>query len=404
MLFKYKGIDALGNEVSSKIEAASIAEVKSKLKSKKIIYTSIDESSSAKLSDYFKLSSKIKVSELSNISRDLSIYLKSGVSLLNSLKLISNQYKTNRKFAPFFETVITLVDEGKSFYQALEDQKSIKLPEFFKQSIKISENGGMLDIVLLELSIYLKEQDRINKQITSALAYPAFIFLVSVLMVGFMLSFIVPKVTAIFEQYDQKLPTITTIVIDTGEFFSNHYQMVLFAFALILLVSIYLYKTSLRFRYGVDLFKLKIPFFKKIIEFSELSRFSYINAILLRSGIPMVQSVKLGSDILKNEVLKKLFLDASLKVVEGEKLSNILQNNKIYKIDTAFIQAVAIGEETSEVSSILQNLSELYNESNKDKISIFLSLLEPIVMLLVGSIVGFIVLAMLLPIFSLSFG
>lgn len=404
MLFKYKGIDAQGKEISSKLEASSLQEAKSKLKSKKIIYTSIDESRSAKLSDYFKLSSKIKVAELSNISRDLSIYLKSGVSLLNSLKLISNQYKKNRKFAPFFETVITLVDEGKSFYQALEDQKSIKLPEFFKQSIKISENGGMLDIVLLELSIYLKEQDRINKQITSALAYPAFIFLVSVLMVGFMLSFIVPKVTSIFEQYDQKLPTITTIVIDTGDFFSKHYSIVLLIFTLILLLCIYLYKRSLRFRYSIDLFKLKIPFFKKIIEFSELSRFSYINAILLRSGIPMVQSVKLGSDILKNEVLKKLFLDASQKVVEGEKLSNILQNNKIYKIDTAFIQAVAIGEETSEVSSILQNLSELYNESNKDKISIFLSLLEPIVMLFVGGIVGFIVLAMLLPIFSLSFG
>lgn len=405
MLFKYKGLDSLGKNVSSKIEASSIQDAKSKLKSKKILYTEIKEvNSNIKLTNLLKLNTKIKTIELSNISRDLSIYLRSGISLLNSLKLISNQYKTNKKISTFFETTITLVDEGKSFYQALEIQNSITLPKFYKQSIKISENGGMLDSVLLELSIYLKEQDKINKQISSALAYPSFILVVSIFMVGFMLSFIVPKVTAIFEQYDQELPTITTIVITAGDFFANYYELLLILIVISSILFIYFYKKVESFRYLMHSFFLKIPFLKKLLEFSELSRFSYINAILIKSGIPVVQSIKLGAEILKNDVLKKVFLDASQKVVEGEKLSNILQTNKTYKIDTAFIQAIAIGEETSEVSSILQNLSELYNESNKDKIAIFLSLLEPFMMLIVGSLIGFIVLAMLLPIFSMNFG
>ena len=149
---------------------------------------------------------------------------------------------------------------------------------------------------------------------------------------------------------------------------------------------------------------LKIPFFGNLIEVSELSRFSYMNAILIRSGIPVVQAFKLGSNILKNSVIKKLFSDASLKVVEGEKLSKILENSDIYKIDISFIQAVAIGEQTSELSKILQNLAQLYSNQNKDKIGVFLTLLEPMFMLIVGGIIGFIVLAMLLPIFSMSLG
>jgi len=128
-----------------------------------------------------------------------------------------------------------------------------------------------------------------------------------------------------------------------------------------------------------------------------------MNSILIKSGVPVVQAFKLGSNILKNSVIKNLFLSASKKVVEGEKLSTILDNSKIYKIDIAFIQAVAIGEETSQLSAILQNLAELYSTKNKDKIGIFLTLLEPMFMLIVGGLIGFIVIAMLLPIFSMSF-
>jgi len=129
-----------------------------------------------------------------------------------------------------------------------------------------------------------------------------------------------------------------------------------------------------------------------------------MNAILIKSGVPVVQSFKLSSNILKNSVIRKLFLTASAKVVEGERLSKILDNNTIYKIDVAFIQAIAIGEETSQLNDILQNLAQLYTTQNKDKIGIFLTLLEPMFMLIVGGVIGFIVVAMLLPIFSMSLG
>jgi len=129
-----------------------------------------------------------------------------------------------------------------------------------------------------------------------------------------------------------------------------------------------------------------------------------MNSILIKSGIPIVQSINLSANILKNTVIKKVFVESSKSVVEGKKLSTLLYNNKIYKIDESFIHSVAIGEDTSRLSEILNNLAQLYNEANKDKTDMFLSLLEPIFMLFVGVVIGFIVIAMLLPIFSMNLG
>jgi len=404
MLFKYKGFDSSGKKVKSTIEASTLKEAKSKLKHKKIIYTEIKENNfSINKSLKFRKMHKIDPLILSVLSRDLSIYLKAGISLLNAIKLINERYKKDKKLGPFFESLVTFLDEGKNFYTSLTLQKSIVLPEFYLQSIRISEDGGILQSVLVELSNYLKEQDIINKQVKSALAYPMFILAVSVLMVGFMLSFIVPKITAIFDQYDQALPPITAFVITAGDFVNDYYPIIFIAFFASVFSFSYMMKKSYKFKYWIDTILLKIPFINSLIELGDLSRFAYMNSILIKSGIPIVQSFKLGANILNNAVIQKLFKDASLKVVEGEKMSKILDRSTIYSVDVAFIQAIAIGEETSQLSEILENLSELYQTSNKDKIGVFLSLLEPTFMLIVGSIIGFIVVAMLLPIFTMNF-
>jgi len=319
------------------------------------------------------------------------------------LKLAKNQYEQNRKLSAFLSSLITLLDEGKSFFQALESQSIIELPDFYKQSIKVSENSGILQEVLLELSIFLKEQSRINKQIQNAFAYPSFIIVVSLFMVAFMITFVVPKITGIFEQLGQELPGITKFVIALGDFFT-HYWMPLAILLVIVITSFgLLMKYNTRFKYIIDLLMLKAPFFGNIVQSSELGRFSYISSVLIRSGIPFVQTVNLSANILKNSVLKQKFLYAAERVVEGSKFSNSLIKEG-YQVDRSFVQAIALGEETSEVSTILNNLSDLYFEENRDKISLFLSMLEPALMLIVGGVIGFIVSAMLLPIFSMNIG
>ena len=144
-----------------------------------------------------------------------------------------------------------------------------------------------------------------------------------------------------------------------------------------------------------------MPLFGEIAEKSELARFAYMASLLTRSGVPFVQTINLSANILNNKVIKELFVSASKKVVEGKLLSSALNQSQT-KIDNSFVQAIALGEETSQLENVLSNVSELYFEENRDKISLLLTLLEPALMLFVGGSIGFIVAAMLLPIFSMS--
>lgn len=404
MIFKYNGIEKNGKKTKGTLEALDIDDAKKRLRAKQIFYTSIHEETPSLL-DKLAFSRKYKLSnaELSTLSRDLSMYLKAGISILNALRLASNQYSQNKKMKSFIDAVTTLLDEGKSFYQAIDTQSIIELPLFYKQSVKVSENSGILQDVLLELAKFLKDQDRIFKQVQNAFAYPAFIIVVSLFAVTFMLSYVVPKITSIFAQMKQELPPITKFVVTVGNFISAQWLPLLLLLVLGIASFALLLKFSPRFKFMRDYAMLKMPFFGPITQVSELARFCYISSILLRSGVPFVQTVNLAAKILNNTVLRDTFEQASQKVVEGSKFSNALMKSS-YAIEKSFIQAIALGEETSEVPIILNNLSELYFEDNKDKIALFLSMLEPALMLVVGGIIGFIISAMLLPIFSMNIG
>lgn len=404
MIFKFKGIDLNGRKVSEKIEAISLEEAKSKLKSQKIIYQSISEDSPAFYENFdFSRKYKIPPKELAGLSRELSMYIRSGITIVSALKIVQTHYTKQPKMKLFLTTISTHLDEGKNFYTALDMQSVVELPEFFKQSIKVSESSGILDEVLLELARFLKEQDRINKEIKGAFAYPSFMIIISLLMISFMLAFVVPQITGIFESMDQELPKPTQVVIAMGDFFNNHFTKILGIMFVSVVAFMFFMKKSYHFAYIVHKFILTLPLFGDVAMKSELARFSYIASLLTRSGVPFVQTINLSANILNNLVLKELFSGAAKKVVEGKLLSSALNSSKT-KIDHAFIQSIALGEETSQVENVLTNVSELYFEENRDKISMLLTLLEPALMLFVGGSIGFIVAAMLLPIFSMSVG
>ena len=220
MIFKYKGINTEGKKVSDRVEATSIDEAKSKLKANGIIYQTLSEEQPA-FYEKFDFNSKYKIppKELASLSRELSMYIRSGISIVAALKIVQTHYEKNKKMKLFLSTVSTHLDEGQNFYTALEAQTIVELPPFFKESIKVSESGGILDEVLMELSRFLKEQDRIHKEIKGAFAYPSFMIIISLVMIAFMLTFVVPQITGIFESMDQELPASTQFVIAAGEFF-----------------------------------------------------------------------------------------------------------------------------------------------------------------------------------------
>ncbi len=402
MIFAYKGITPEGKKVRDKVEASSLEEAKSKLKAQRIIYQYVEEEGPGLFDGVdFRRKYRISPKELAQLSRELAMYIRSGITIVSALKIVQTHYAHNKKLSLFLKTVSTHLDEGKNFFTALDSQSVVILPEFFKQSIKVSESSGILDDVLLELSRFLKEQERVVKEVQSAMVYPMVMLVFSLVVVGAMLTFVVPQITGIFANMGQELPAATRFVIGAGNFFNDNYTIILvIAVAAVAFFSVML-KLNSAFRYGVHKMILKVPIFGTIALRSELARFAYIGSLLVRSGVPFVQTIKLSANILNNSVLKRLFGNAAEKVVEGKRLSSALQESPI-KIDDAFIQAIALGEETSQIEPVLVNISELYFEDNRDRIGMLLSLLEPMLMIFVGGVIGFIVAAMLLPIFSMS--
>jgi general secretion pathway protein F/type IV pilus assembly protein PilC len=217
-----------------------------------------------------------------------------------------------------------------------------------------------------------------------------------------MLSIVVPKITGLFIQLGQELPKLTKIVINAGKFVQNYWIDMIIITLLVAVIFSYLYKNIYKFAFFIDKLLLKLPLFGKIIQTSELAKFSYMVSVLLNSGVTFVQSIKLSSNTIKNRVLSDIFSKASDEIVKGKKLSSAIAKQHI-KIDKVFMQSISLGEETSQIKEVLESLSEFYTEENKDKLEKMISLLEPVLMLVVGAIVGVIISAMLLPIFSINF-
>ena len=402
MLFKYKGFDKSGAKLKGTISANNIEEASIKLKSQGIYYESLKEAKEFSLQGLNKR--EIPTELLASFSKELSSYLGSGMTILTAIKLMENQHLGEKKYLLFLNNLKTMIDEGKSLYQALQAQDIYTLPEFYMQSLNVAAQGGKMQEVLTNMAEFFMSQYKIKKQIKGAMVYPTIIFIVAIAMTSFLIAFVVPKITEIFEDTNQALPPITQFVLHLSDFLTTNYQYLIIG----TILSIILYKISYHksqiFHTFIDGIKLKTPILGMLIQNHELGRFSYILALMLDSGVAYAQAVNLAVSSFSNYKFKAMFQQASQKVVEGNKLSHALYKTKGVKLKSNFLQTLALGEESSNVASVMGNLSELYAEENEQGIDRLLKMVEPVMMLLIGGIVGVIVMAMLLPIFSMSLG
>ncbi len=402
MLYKYRGITKNGKSVSGTIEASKEEEAKQKLKAKGIFYKEITPTKEIS----FKNFSQREMSGplLSSFAKELSSYLNSGMAILTAIRLIEDQHQNEKKYASFLASLRTMIEEGKSLYHALNSQSVYAMPDFFLQSINVAGQSGKMVPVLIQMGDFFSTQAKIKKQVGNALAYPMFIFIVAIGMVGFLITFVVPKITGIFKDTGQELPEITQFVLSISDFLSSHYIGLIVGFIGSIIAFKLAYNYIYPFKKAYDSLVLKIPIIGDLIQNHELGRFSYILSLMLSSGVSYAHAVKLATSTFGNSAFKDSFEEASVKVIEGNKLSHALQRGKGTKPKRNFMQALALGEESSEVAQILSNIASLYREENDDRLKLLLSLLEPFMMLFIGGVVGIIVSAMLLPIFSMNLG
>ncbi len=402
MLFKYSGMTKQGKSTKGSIEASSMDEAKQKLKGQGVFYKEISETAQITMKNFSKR--EMPGPLLSSFAKELSSYLNSGMAVLTAIKLIQGQHEKEKKYASFLSSIRTMIEEGKSLYHALGSQSVYSMPDFFLQSINVAGQSGKMVPVLIEMGSFFSSQAKVKKQVGNAMAYPLFIFIIAILMTGFLIGSVVPKITGIFKDTGQELPGVTQFVLGISDFLIANWGIMIFTFIAFVVAFKSAYKYSRGFKRSYDKFMLKVPVIGELIQNHELGRFSYILGLMLNSGVSYAHAVKLATTTFANAAMRESFEVAADRVIEGNKLSHALQRGKGILPKRNFMQALALGEESSEVASILSNVAELYQEENEDKLKLLLSLLEPFMMLFIGGVVALIVMAMLLPIFSMNLG
>lgn len=402
MLFKYKGFDKTGKKRKGTVTASSVEEAGQKLRNQGIYHEGLTPTKEFSIEAFSKRQMPGEL--LATFSKELSSYLNSGMTILTAIKLLENQHEGEKRYVSFLNSIKTMIDEGKSLFNALNSQKVYAMPDFYLQSLNVAGQSGKMVEVLTNMGNFFSAQNKVRKQVKGAMTYPAIIFTVAIGMTSFLIAFVVPQITEIFEDTGQELPPITQFVLSISDFLTAHYLALIISFILGIILFKVAYAKVEGFHRIIDAGLLKVPILGTLIQNHELGRFSYILSLMLSSGVAYAQAVHLAKATFGNYGLKILFEKAAIKVQEGNKLSNSLQITKGVKLKRNFMQSLALGEESSEVASILDNISSLYAEENEDKLKLLLGLLEPFMMLFIGVVVGVIVSAMLLPIFTMTQG
>lgn len=398
MRFKYRGIDEQGRSVKGELIAQSREEALQILKDRHFFIEKIKPARSL-------FTPVLPPEIIMAMGRNLSLYLKSGISLPKALQLTAEGFKPHSRARAFLDEVRQEIEKGSSFSDALAQQRLYRVPPFFIKTVQVAQQTGNLDLILKELADYVQEQERIKRDVIKAFIYPTFILLIAVAMINFMLTHIIPKIVGMFEQTKSTLPTSTKITLALSHFFQQYGTLVMVLSILFIALFAWLWKKSETLGKRLDRWILRVPLIGSMLLDMELGRFARVMALLLQSGVPFAPSLRYAGETIDNRYLRSLFEQIATGVVEGQSFTASLakiSDRKIIPKD--FLNAIALGEKSSHLADSLKNLAELYAMNNRDKIEVMLALLEPVLMLLIGGIIGFLVVSMLLPIFSISLG
>lgn len=330
-------------------------------------------------------------------SQDLSALLEAGVPLPRSLKIIAELIQ-KKKFEIVVNDLHDQVKEGSTFWQALEKHPTV-FSSVFVNMVKAGEAGGVLDTVLARLGTYLDGVQELKEYLFSAMIYPLFLSITATGSVAVLLAVVVPKFAGMFSDMGIALPWSTAAMLFVGTFLQSYWWMlVLLLLAIYFLVRFYIATAS--GRYAIDRLKLRIPILGGLLKKIEISRFCRTFGTLLDSGVPILAALQMVRGVLSNVVLTASIEEVHLQLKQGEMLSSSLGTTNFFP--PMAVQMIAIGEETGRMDNMLMHIADIYDREIKVSIKAFTSLFEPLIILLMGLVIGAMVISMLLAIFSVN--
>jgi general secretion pathway protein F len=344
-----------------------------------------------------RLGERVTVQELAVVTRQMATLLGAGLPLLEVLSALGDQVE--KKLLKWtLAQVREQVKEGRSLADALAMHPRIFSPVYI-QMIRVGEVSGTLDQILLYLAQFLERQGQLRSRVLSAMAYPAFMLAVSALVLVFLLNFVVPRVLSVFSDVHQVLPLPTRLLVSITWLLQGYWWLFLVLMFLGgMAVRQYLATPVGREKY--DGWKLKAPIVGKLVKLLALSRFADTLSILLRGGVPLLQAFDIVKKVVNNRVLERALESARENIREGESIAEPLRRSGVFP--PLVTRMIAVGEASAELERMLQKVAEAYQNEVDITLGTLMSLLAPLMILVMGLVVLFIVMAILLPILEMS--
>lgn len=396
--FNYQVKNDMGKIIKSSFDAKSISEVEAFLTNEGYEIIKIEPRKKFSLDMNVSIfGSHLSKGDLSFALTQLSTYIKAGIPLVDSVRILAKQTeKVSKK--KIYERIVYDLVAGESFSTALENQSNV-FPRLLINMVKASEMTGDLPATLDEMSDYYTSIDRTKKQMISALTYPSIIFIVSIAVVIFCLMYVVPSFVKMYAETESSLPTITVLTINASNFITKYYLPIAIGIVTIIIVFILLYQNIKSFRRGVQTILMKTPVIGKIIIYSEVSMFTRTFAQLLNHNVHITDSMAILSKISSNEIYKEIIMNTLDTLSKGGKISESFHGQWAFPV--VAYEMLVTGESTGQLGDMMEKVANHYSVLHKNAITTVKSLIEPITIIVLAFAVGFILLSIIIPMFDI---
>lgn len=398
--YTYTGVDYQGNKVRGGVWANSKATLNNFLANDGITVSSIKKDLGVNLLEKIGLSNEkpLSIKDLVFWITQVATYLKAGITLNDTIKIMAKQAEKDTLKCRLYRSILYELTLGESFSTALQNQGKI-FPPLLINMIKSAEATGELIKTLDDMEAYYTEIDKTRKEMISAMIYPTILLVFALAVLTFIMVYVIPEFIKVYRQAGIEVSGFTLTIINISKFITGNLGLITIVLIVVILLMLFLYRNAKGFKKAVQTLGMRMPFFGKIIIYHEITLFTKTFASLLRNSVYITSSMEILTNITNNEVYKDIIYETMSNISRGEKIS-LSFYNKWCVPDVAYYMIVT-GESTGELPLMMEKVASYYSNLHKSKVTNLKSFLEPIMIVILALIVGIIILAVVLPMFSI---
>ncbi len=342
--------------------------------------------------------SAISTKDIAFFSRQMATMMKSGVPIVSSLEIIGTGHK-NPRMRKMVESIRTDIEGGSSLHEAIS-KHPVQFDELYRNLVRAGEGAGVLETVLDTVANYKENIEALKGKIKKALFYPAMVIAVALIVSAILLIFVVPQFEDVFKSFGADLPAFTQLIVGASRFMVAWWWLILFIVLGAVLGFIFAYKRSPSMQHGMDRFILKVPVIGQIMHNSSIARFARTTAVTFKAGVPLVEALGIVAGATGNKIYEEAVLRMRDDVSVGYPVNMAMKQVNIFP--HMVVQMTAIGEEAGALDTMLFKVAEYFEQEVNNAVDALSSLLEPMIMVFIGVVVGGMVVGMYLPIFKLA--